>query len=95
MKNRKCAGGYQRRHGHQQLVGIIPIFISADVPAYNVTQMDELFSEPLSSLSATELELLADYCMWRSNKGHDASASSRWVTRATFYQNQLNIQANQ
>ena len=65
---------------------------SNEVPAYNVTQMDELSSEPLSSLSIGELQLLADYCMWSSDQGYSYESKARWVTRAAVYQNQIIIQ---
>lgn len=67
----------------------------ADMPAYNVTQMDALFSKPLSSLNATELHLLADYCTWRSNEAYSDTVSARWAIRATVYQNQLIIRNDQ
>ena len=68
---------------------------ATEASAYNITQMAALSSEPLSSLNATELELLADYCMWRSNKRYSIDEKAWWAIRATVYQNQILIQKSQ
>ena len=65
---------------------------SEAVPAYNVTLADDLFSRPLSSLNVTELQFLADYCMWSSSGEFSYEAMTRWSTRATVYQLQLLLQ---
>ena len=63
-----------------------------EMPAYNSTQIDELFSQPLSSLNVTELELLADYCMWSSGQTGYNDLKVRWSIRAAVYQNQIIIE---
>ena len=64
-------------------------------PAYNVTKMEELFSEPISNLGTEELQLLADYCMWSSDQEYSYENRTRWAIRAAVYQNQIIIQQTQ
>jgi len=68
---------------------------SAEMSAYNTTLVGELFSQPLSSLTTDELQLLADYCMRNSTKLHLMHGADVWAIRATVYQNQLIIQGCQ
>ena len=69
----------------------IPQPPTTELPAYNSTQVGDLFSQPLSSLNVTELQLLADYCMWSSGQTGYNDLKVRWSIKAAVYQNQIII----
>ena len=54
----------------------------------NTTMFSDLAARPISSLNATELDFMIEYCLRRSTH---YIGTSEWLDKATIYQNQIII----